>query len=107
MSKSELAAGRFDPEPTLSQVNITAQLDDKFESARYDGVGVYNVTLREDHDVEGANDAFWTGTAFSPGHSLTLQPGFSDGKATVGVQIVDTTGAHVEDSFFLFAAFKK
>ena len=47
MSKSELAAGRFDPEPTQSRVNVTAQLDDDHfvSPARYVGVGIYIVTL--------------------------------------------------------------
>src|SRR5215510_4563486 len=98
MSESELAAGRFDPEPTQSLVKVTAQLDDAHfvSPARYDGVGIYNVTLREDNDIKGALDVFWTGTAFTPGHILTLQPGFSDGRATVGVRIEDNAGTPVE-----------
>jgi hypothetical protein len=109
MSNSELAAGRFDPEPTQSRVNVSAQLDDHHfvSPARYDYVGIYNVTLQEDHNIQGVLDVFWTGTAFTPGHILTLQPGFSDGRATVGVRIEDNAGTPVEDSFFLYAAFKK
>ena len=52
-------------------------------------------------------DVFWTGTTFTPGHILTLQPGFSNGRATVGVRIEDNAGTQFEDSFFLYAAFKK
>jgi hypothetical protein len=104
---SKLAAGRFDPESPPSQVKVTAQLDNRFVSpARYDGVGIYVVTLHKDHNIKGVFDVFWTGTAMIPGHTLTLQPGFSDGQATVGVRIEDNTGTPVEDSFFLYAAFK-
>jgi hypothetical protein len=109
MSKSELAAGRFDPEPTQTRVNVTAQLDDDHfvSPARYVGVGIYIVRLQKDHDIKGVLDVFWTGTTFTPGHILTLQPGFSNGRATVGVRIEDNAGTQFEDSFFLYAAFKK
>ena len=54
MSTSELAAGRFDPEPTQNRVKVTAQLDDDHfvSPARHDGVGVYNVTLHKDRDIK-------------------------------------------------------
>jgi hypothetical protein len=108
MSSSELAAGRFDPVPTQSRVNVTAQLDDHHfvSPSRYDNVGIYNVTLQGNPNIQGALDVFWTGTAFTPGHILTLQPGFSNGRATVGVRIEDTAGTPVEDSFFLYAAYR-
>jgi hypothetical protein len=105
---SELAAGRFDPTPTQSRVNVSAQLDDHhfLSPARYDGVGIYVVTLHKNHNIKGVLDVIWTGTAFTPGHILTLQPGFNDGRATVGVRI-EKAGIQVEDAFFLYAAFKK
>src|SRR5262249_32463174 len=109
MSESELAAGRFDPEPTQSRVNVTAQLNEApfVSPARDAGRGWYNVALNEDNDIKSALDVFWTGTTFTPGHILTLQPGFSDGRATVGVRIEDNAGTPFEDSFFLYAAFRK
>lgn len=64
------------------------------------------VTLKADDDVNSSDDAFWTGSAFTPGRILTTQPGFSDGKATVGVRITDGAGTPVDDSFHLFVAYK-
>ncbi len=106
MPKAKFTAGRFDPEPTVPTVNVTNQIDALFVTPGiYDAVGVYRLSLVPIPGVNTANDVFWTGNAFTAGHILTLQPGFVNGQATVGVRITDGAGNPVEDDFYVHADF--
>ena len=96
----DFAAARCDPNPP-TDVPVTSQTGHFESPGTYVAVGVYTMRLNVIPGLTTANQVLWNGTAFSQGHIVTLQPGFSGGQATVGVRIVTDAGVPVDDSFYL------
>jgi hypothetical protein len=85
-------------------VTITSQ-SGEFATATYLAVGTYNLSLSAIPGITSSDQALWLGTVISGsgGFIITTVAGFSGGAATVGIRITDSTGALVDQAFYIHA----